>query len=51
MITIPEHIYNKDTIRFVCPSLEMSLDEAVQMLAALTNPIWQEALLNENYIC
>ena len=51
MITIPEHIYNKDTIRFVCPSLEMSLDEAVQMLAALTNPIWQEALRSEKCIC
>ena len=51
MITIPEYVYNDNTIEFVCPSLEVSRDKAARMRAVLTDPNWPGVLRSEEYIC
>ena len=51
MITIPEYVYNDNTIEFVCPALELSHDEAARMRAVLTDPNWPGVLRSEEYIC
>ena len=51
MITIPEYVYNDNTIKFVCPSLELSHDKAAQMRAVLTDPNWPDVLDEMEYIC
>ena len=51
MITIPEYVYNDNTIEFVCPALELTRKDAEWMRAVLTNPKWQDVLDELGYIC
>ena len=51
MITIPEYVYEDDAIKFVCPSLELSREDAARMRAVLTDPSWPDALDEMKYIC
>ena len=51
MITIPEYVYNDNTIEFVCPALELARKDAARMRAALTRPDWPGVLRSEEYIC
>ena len=51
MITIPEYVYKDTTLKFVCPSLELSHDKAAQMHAVLTDPNWPDVLDEKEYIC
>ena len=51
MITIPEYVYKDTTLKFVCPSLELSHDKAAQMRAVLTDPNWPDVLDEKEYIC
>ena len=51
MITIPEYVYNDNTIEFVCPALELAREDAARMRAALTRPDWPGVLRSEEYIC
>ena len=51
MIVIPEYVYKDTTLKFVCPSLELSHDKAAQMRAVLTNPNWPDVLDEKEYIC
>lgn len=51
MITIPEYIYNDNTIEFVCPALELAREDAVRMHAVLTEPSWPDVLDELMYIC
>ena len=51
MITIPEYVYNDNTIEFVCPALELAREDAARMRAVLTDPNWPDALDEMEYIC
>lgn len=51
MITIPEHVYNDNTIEFVCPALELTREDAARMHAVLTKPSWPDVLDELMYIC
>lgn len=51
MITIPEYVYNDNTIEFVCPALELARDKAARMHAVLTDPNWPDVLDEKEYIC
>ena len=51
MITIPEYVYNDNTIEFVCPALELARENAARMLAVLTKPSWPDVLDEMTYIC
>lgn len=51
MITIPEYHYEGDTLKFVCPALELYPDEAHMMLTALADPTWGSTLREMEYIC
>ena len=44
MITIPEYVYNDNTIEFVCPALELAREDAARMRAVLTKPSWPDVL-------
>ena len=51
MITIPEYVYNDNTIEFVCPALELAREDAARMRAVLTDPNWPDVLDEWEYIC
>lgn len=51
MITIPEYVYNDNTIEFVCPALELAREDAARMRAVLTDPSWPYMLDEVKYIC
>ena len=51
MIIIPEYVFRDGSIKFKCPALEMSRDDAVLMHTALTDARWPDVLENEEYIC
>ena len=51
MITIPEYVYNDNTIEFVCPALELAREDAARMRAVLTDPNWPDVLSEMEYIC
>lgn len=51
MITIPEYVYNDNTIEFVCPALELAREDAARMHAVLTDPNWPDVLDERKYIC
>lgn len=51
MITIPEYVYNDNTIEFVCPALELAREDAARMRAVLTDPNWPDVLDEKEYIC
>ena len=51
MITIPEYVYNDNTIEFVCPALELARENAARMRAVLTDPNWPYVLDEWKYIC
>ena len=51
MITIPEYVYNDNTIEFVCPALELAREDAARMRAVLTDPSWPDVLDEMIYIC
>lgn len=51
MITIPEYVYNDNTIEFVCPALELAHEDAARMHAVLTKPSWPDVLDELMYIC
>ena len=51
MITIPAYHYEDDTLKFVCPALELYPDEAHTMLMALADPTWSSTLREMEYIC
>lgn len=51
MITIPEYVFQDENIKFKCPALEMSHDDAVQMHNVLTDTRWPGVLEEEEYIC
>lgn len=51
MITIPEYVYNDNTIEFVCPALELARENAARMRAVLTDPNWPDVLDEREYIC
>ena len=40
MITIPDYIFRDGNIKFKCPALEMSHDDAVRMHNVLTDTQW-----------
>ena len=51
MITIPEYVFQDENIKFKCPALEMSHDDAVQMHNVLTDTRWPGVLEEKEYIC
>lgn len=51
MIIIPKYIFRDGSIKFKCPALEMSHDDAVQMHNVLTDTRWPGVLGEEKYIC
>lgn len=51
MIIIPGYIFQDENIKFKCPALEMSHDDAVQMHNVLTDTRWPGVLEEEEYIC
>ena len=51
MITIPEYVYNDNTIEFVCPALKLSREDAARMRAVLTDSNWPDVLDEMKYIC
>lgn len=51
MITIPAYHYEDDTLKFVCPALELELGEAHKMKLALADPTWNSTLREMEYIC
>lgn len=51
MITIPEYVFQDENIKFKCPALEMSHDDAVRMHNVLTDTRWPGVLEEKEYIC
>ena len=49
MIIIPEYIFQDGSIKFRCPALEMSHDDAVQIHNVLTETRWPRVLGEEEY--
>ena len=51
MITIPDYIFRDGSIKFKCPDLTMSREDAVRMHNVLTDTRWPGVLDEEEYIC
>ena len=51
MITIPDYIFRDGSIKFKCPALEMSHDDALRMHNVLTDTRWPGVLEEKEYIC
>ena len=51
MITIPEYVFQDENIKFKCPDITMSREDAVRMHNVLTDTRWPGVLDEEEYIC
>ena len=51
MITIPEYVFQDENIKFKCPDLTMSREDAVRMHNVLTDTRWPLMLDKKEYIC